>query len=169
MVDVDIKAQSHLWQDALADPAATVSAAAHGACAALGDRGDVAGELCVVLADNAFVQQLNRDYRGKDQPTNVLSFPSPDIHKKVEPSCLGDIVLAFEMIAGEAEQANLPLENHTAHLVVHGVLHLFGYDHVSDEDAAQMESLEAKILSGLGIEDPYTDRPITSGSEVSYG
>ncbi len=169
MVDVDIKEQSELWQSALADPAVTVGDAARSTYASLGDRGDVAGELCIVLADNAFIQQLNRDYRGKDQPTNVLSFPSPEIHQEIEPPHLGDVVLAFETIADEANQANLPLEGHTAHLVVHGILHLLGYDHASAEDAAQMESLEVKILLGLGIEDPYTDRSATSGSGVSCG
>jgi probable rRNA maturation factor len=112
------------------------------------------GELCLVLADDALQRKLNHEFRGRDKPTNVLSFAGA-------PASLGDVVLALETIAGEAEAQGKRLADHVAHLVVHGVLHLMGYDHETDGQARRMERLETEILAGLGIADPY--RPLASG------
>ncbi len=112
-----------------------------------------AGALCVVLADDRLQQQLNRTFRGKDKPTNVLSFEGSSTGP--HPANLGDVVLALETIAGEAKQQGKSLSDHVAHLVVHGVLHLMGYDHEKKGEALRMERLEREILAGLDIADPY--------------
>lgn len=119
-------------------------------------------EVSIVLADNATVQALNRDYRGKDKPTNVLSFALLDDPDELQlyqgtdaPVPLGDIILARETVMAEAEAQDKTIKDHFRHLVVHGVLHLLGYDHVDDDDAAVMEALERKILDSIGIDDPY--------------
>lgn len=111
-----------------------------------------AGELTVLLTGDDRMRALNKKFRGKPRPTNVLSFPS------VVPSgdgYLGDIAIAFGVTAYEAGVAHKSLSNHAAHLVVHGVLHLLGYDHEVARDARTMEALEVAILSRLGIDDPY--------------
>ena len=107
-----------------------------------------AGGVCLVLADDALQRRLNREFRGRDKSTNVLSFDGA-------PAALGDVVLALETIAAEAEAQGKPLADHVAHLVVHGVLHLLGYDHETQGQARSMERLEIEILAGLGIGDPY--------------
>lgn len=108
-------------------------------------------EISVVLAENSFVQNLNRLYRSKDKPTNVLSFPQDDDFS------LGDIVLALETVQDEALAQNKTFENHLTHLVIHGTLHLLGFDHEYDAQAEEMENLEVKILAGMGIDNPYLD------------
>ncbi len=115
-------------------------------------------EVGIVFTDDAHVRALNRTYRGKDKPTNVLSFPAAPVEKGRFGPPLGDIVLAGETVAAEAAREGLALEAHATHLIVHGFLHLLGYDHVRDDDAAIMESLETSILSRLGIADPYSGR-----------
>ena len=110
-------------------------------------------KITVVLADDAFIRTLNRDYRGKDKPTNVLSFPESRIPNPE--SYLGDLVLALETIEREAKEQGKTFRDHTAHLLVHGTLHLLGHDHENDKDAAVMERLEIKILKTLGIGNPY--------------
>lgn len=117
-----------------------------------------ADEMTVLLTDDARMRALNRDYRGKDIPTNVLSFPSiPTPHA---PS-LGDIALGYETLCREAEEEGKALRNHLAHLVVHGTLHLFGYDHLDDEEADTMEGLEIEALARLGLPNPYEFREET--------
>ena len=113
--------------------------------------------LSVVLTDDAEQRRLNRDYRGKDAPTNVLSFSMGDAAPAGGPVMLGDVVLAFETVAREAGEQNKPLADHLRHLVVHGVLHLLGFDHASDGEAELMEAREREILAGLGVPDPYRD------------
>lgn len=116
-------------------------------------------ELSVVLADDPLVQGLNRDYRGKDKPTNVLSFPlSGDDGPLAEPGVpilLGDVVLAWETLTREAAEQGKPLADHLTHLVAHGVLHLLGHDHETDAEAEAMERLEVAVLARLGVPDPY--------------
>ncbi|MDB2682635.1 rRNA maturation RNase YbeY [Alphaproteobacteria bacterium] len=115
-------------------------------------------ELTVTLSDDAAVRILNRDHRGKDKPTNVLSFPAYDPnepHPEGLPVHLGDIVLAYETIEREAEEQSKRFEDHVIHLLVHGLLHLFGHDHEEDGEAEAMESLEIEILERLGIKNPY--------------
>lgn len=106
-------------------------------------------EVSVVLANDAFIQELNKTYRGMDKPTNVLSFPQDEDYH------LGDIVFALETIGREAAEQNKDFENHLTHLTVHGFLHLLGYDHETDDEAEEMESFEIRILDELGIENPY--------------
>lgn len=124
------------------------------------DLGDGPVEISAVLADDDTVQALNRDWRGKDKPTNVLSFAALDDEDAPQvpgaPLLLGDIILAFQTCRDEAAEMGKPLAEHLSHLVVHGVLHLLGYDHEDDEaEAEEMERLETTILAGFGIADPY--------------
>lgn len=121
-------------------------------------------EACIVLADDALVQSLNRSYRGKDAPTNVLSFPFQEPtgsaaagggHPADEMRQLGDVVLAAETVGSEARAQGLTPEHHLQHLVVHGLLHLLGFDHETDAEAEVMEEVEVEILASLGIGDPY--------------
>lgn len=124
----------------------------------------------LLLTSDAEVRDLNREWRGKDAATNVLSFPmltraellalAPD----GPPVLLGDIALAYETCAREADERGISLEHHAAHLIVHGLLHLAGYDHATDEDAAAMEALETKALALMGIADPY-ECGTTAGNE----
>ncbi len=126
----------------------------HWALAALDDD-DTPVELVIRIVDEAESQALNSRYRGKDRPTNVLSFPF-ETPPGIELNHLGDLVICAAVVAREAaEQHKLP-DHHWAHMVVHGVLHLRGYDHQDDVQASVMETLEKKILKGLGIPDPYT-------------
>lgn len=118
----------------------------------------------LLFADDAEVRVLNREWRAKDRPTNVLSFPMLErdallaLAPDGPPELLGDIALALETCAREAQEKRIPLHHHAAHLIVHGLLHLAGHDHeTSPEDAAAMEALEIKALALLGIEDPYGD------------
>ena len=107
-------------------------------------------EIAVVLADDAFVKDLNSQYRGKNKPTNVLSFPaSPQTTE------LGDIVLALETIEKEAKEQEKTFRNHTIHLLTHGFLHLLGYDHMDEKQAGIMEKIEIKALKKLGVSNPY--------------
>lgn len=122
----------------------------------------VAVEISVKLTDDAEVQALNRDYRGKDAPTNVLSFPmvQRDLLETLDlgddgEELLGDIVLARETCAREAEEKGIALADHVAHLIVHGVLHLLGYDHMVEHEAEAMEALETRALAAMGLPDPY--------------
>lgn len=113
-------------------------------------------ELSVVLADDAFVKGLNSQYRGKNKPTNVLSFPSsPDTNHQPPITDLGDIVFAFETIEKEAREQEKTFRDHMAHLIVHGFLHLLGHDHMDEKEAHLMENKEIKILKKLGINNPY--------------
>lgn len=116
-----------------------------------------AASACVALCSAEAVQRLNRDFRQKDQATNVLSFPAPDAASRPGngPEMLGDVVLAAEIVRAEADDAGIAPKHHFQHLVVHGLLHLIGYDHEQDDEAAVMEGLETEILRTLGIADPY--------------
>lgn len=116
----------------------------------------------VMFADDGEVHALNNEWRGKDKPTNVLSFPMlepsdlVDLAPSGPPAMLGDIALAIETCAREAEEKGVSIQNHASHLLVHGLLHLAGYDHeTSDADAEAMEALETKALALIGIADPY--------------
>ena len=111
-------------------------------------------EMTVRIVDEAESHELNLNYRGKDRPTNVLSFPfeCPD---EVELPLLGDLVICRQVVEREAQEQDKPVVAHWAHMVVHGSLHLLGYDHIEDDEAEEMESLEAQIMTGLGFADPY--------------
>ena len=112
-------------------------------------------EVSLVFTDDAHMRALNRRYRGKDSATNVLSFPAAPIDPRHPGPLLGDVVLAFETVAAEAAAGRLALDAHATHLIVHGFLHLLGYDHENDDAAAVMEGLETAILASLGIADPH--------------
>ncbi len=127
----------------------------------------------LLFVDDTEVRELNREWRGKDKPTNVLSFPMLERDELLAlgpdgpPELLGDIALALETCTREAADKGVPLEHHAAHLIIHGLLHLAGHDHVhSDEEAAAMEALEIKALALMGIADPYGDRDPVTGSPI---
>lgn len=138
--------------------AAVKAALADGAAA---PKGTGPWTLTVLLADDAELKALNRDFRGKAKPTNVLSFPAGDAvpARRQEPVNLGDIAIALTVTAGESRKQGKRLADHLAHLTVHGVLHLFGYDHLDDRQADDMEGLERAVLARQGISDPYLLRP----------
>lgn len=116
------------------------------------------GTIALLFTDDETVQRLNRDFRGKDKPTNVLSFPSDeDVMDNDGPIHIGDIALAYETCYREAGEKGVPLKDHAAHLIFHGVLHLFGYDHEDEEEALVMEKMETDLLADMGIADPYAE------------
>jgi probable rRNA maturation factor len=120
------------------------------------------GELAIVLTDDSAIRTLNRDWRSRDAATNVLSFPTPETdHAHGTPRLLGDIVIAYETTEREARAENKPFAHHAAHLAVHGFLHLAGYDHAEDIEAAAMEDLETAILARLDVPNPYVARSAT--------
>jgi len=149
---IALKVEASAWRRAFPGAAACVRRAAHAALDAGGMDSLPAGGICIVLADDRLQRRLNREFRGRDKSTNVLSFDGA-------PGALGDVVLALETIAAEAEAQGKTLAAHVAHLVVHGVLHLMGYDHERPGQARRMERLEIEILAGLGIADPYRLSP----------
>jgi probable rRNA maturation factor len=160
---------SPAWRAALPGAAALARRAARAALAGAAARDGRAvpgpAELSLVLADDRMLHHLNRQYRGVDRPTNVLSFPGgvdpgPAVPpagaaERGMPIMLGDVVLAVETVAAEAAAQGKTMADHFTHLVVHGVLHLLGYDHMTAAEARVMESLEVTVLGGLGVDDPY--------------
>lgn len=148
MIEVEIEADA--WTEALPDAEAVVERAATAAL------GDVAGDLVVLLTNDAAVQVLNLQFRAKDKPTNVLSFPGGDMPAGPgSPVHLGDIVMAYGVCRDEAEAQGKSLANHLTHLVIHGVLHVLGRDHEDDAEAEAMEAEERSLLASLGVADPY--------------
>jgi len=111
-------------------------------------------EVTIRIVDNEESQQLNSDYRGKDKPTNVLSFPF-EVPEGIELNLLGDLIICKQVVEREAQEQQKPLSAHWAHMVIHGTLHLLGYDHIIDEEADEMEALETEIMLKLDFEDPY--------------
>ena len=153
-IEVDVQRASGAWRDvpravAIARKAAKRAAAMGGVPLLNG------AEIAVSLADDAKVREANRGFRGKDSPTNVLSFPGAPAERISRSPFLGDIILAYETVAAEAEVEGKAIGDHLAHLVVHGVLHLIGYDHMTDDEAERMERLETAILATLDVADPY--------------
>jgi probable rRNA maturation factor len=151
---IDIQTQSVLWK---AQPLAeqTVRDAVTAAASALSTAD---GEVSIVLTDDSAMAVLNRDWRGVDMPTNVLSFPA-SAHKGGENSrFLGDIVIAYETLVRECDDEHREFLHHLAHLTVHGFLHLAGYDHETDEEADEMEGLESEIMTLMRMPDPYIAR-----------
>ncbi|WP_198419916.1 rRNA maturation RNase YbeY [Pseudaminobacter salicylatoxidans] len=141
-------AEAHL--EALAHDSVRAVLAETGASATNGT------ELSLVFSDDAHIQVLNAEWRGKDKPTNVLSFPAfPTEPGAPLPPMMGDIILAAETVEREAALEEKPLDNHITHLVIHGLLHLMGYDHETDAEAEEMEGLERRALARLAIPDPY--------------
>ncbi|HVV92453.1 MAG TPA: rRNA maturation RNase YbeY [Hyphomicrobiales bacterium] len=141
----------------IADAAAWAERAAQAALAVAGVRLLPGVELSVVLNDDDAVRALNRDWRGKDSATNVLSFPAAGPDQLAAAPHLGDVVLAGETLLREAAAEGRPPHHHLAHLVVHGTLHLLGHDHEDDAEAERMEALERQALATLGVPDPYAE------------
>ena len=156
MITLDIVAEADGW------PAEAEAAAHRAAAAAIGvaHEGAAHGEVAplaatLLLADDAAIRILNRDWRGQDKPTNVLSFPADGPTPPGEPRHLGDVALALETVAREAAAEGKSLPDHVAHLVVHGILHLLGADHETDGEAEAMEAREVAALARIGVADPY--------------
>jgi probable rRNA maturation factor len=153
---IDIQTQSPLWE---AQPLATRTV--HDAIAtAAAELSTIGGEVCIVLTDDSAIARLNRDWRGIDKPTNVLSFPASGQTGGQEPRLLGDIVIAYQTLERECETENRLFLHHLAHLAIHGFLHLSGYDHETDGQADEMEALESRIMSHLNMPDPYVERDL---------
>jgi probable rRNA maturation factor len=160
-LSIAISVEDPSWSKLAPDAARLLRRAARDALAeakADGWKGSHVGhEISFVLTDDKRMRALNRTYRGKDKPTNVLSFAALDADrpKAGMPWLLGDVILAAGVIAREAKAQRKKLDHHLSHLAVHGVLHLLGYDHEEDEEAEAMEALEIAALAGMGIANPY--------------
>ena len=162
--DIEVAIPAAAWLDVCPDTEAIVCAAGRLAfLAGWAERRSSVPSRAVIgirLTDDAEQRQLNRAYRGKDAPTNVLSFALGAADDPVPPGSpilLGDVVLAFETVRREAEEQGRPLAYHLRHLVVHGVLHLLGFDHERESEAVVMEAREVEILARMGVPDPYRD------------
>ena len=149
---IDIATQHDAWNEHFSDLESVIKRAVFQILSTL--ESPELGELSIALVNDADIQALNRDYRGKDKPTNVLSFPAANTLNGPAP-LLGDIVLAFETVMREAAERSITLEAHLSHLIIHGFLHLQGYEHETDDEAAEMEALEIAALAALQIDNPY--------------
>lgn len=156
-LNIDVSIADDTWTAALGDADKICRIAAQAAFEAVAMADLDNAEVSILLTDDAQVQALNRDYRKKDRPTNVLSFANLDEAGACEPGhvMLGDIVIALGVVLSEAKNEGKTLADHLTHLVIHGMLHLLGHDHENDGEAEEMESLEIKTLAGLGVADPY--------------
>lgn len=155
MIDIDTLVETDGWpEEAVLSGLASVAIAAVWDELASGNQPN--SELSLVFTDDAAIRELNNDWRDKDKPTNVLSFPAFPIRPGQAPGpMLGDIVIARETVVREAEDEQKSFDHHLTHLIVHGFLHLLGYDHETEVEAEEMEQLERKILARLAIPDPY--------------
>lgn len=171
MLRIETEVEAPAWNDAGLAWDQLAAGAVHAAVqatpyAALDKVPDTVTEVSLRFVDDETIQELNRDYRGKDKATNVLSFPMMDPDELDGPfipgieQLLGDIVIAYETTQAEAQEQDKLLAAHVTHLIVHGTLHLLGYDHEDDTDAEAMEALERSILATLGLPDPYANGPI---------
>lgn len=157
--EAEIVTQNTIWTKSVSDLDGLVSRI----CADIFTRIHMKpGAVTVVFSDDDTVQDLNATYRNQNKPTNVLSFATLDatetfVDAPDDTLNYGDVILAFETVQREADEQSKPFHDHAAHLVAHGLLHLLGYDHITEEEAVEMESLEREILDSLGIKDPYLD------------
>ena len=147
MIDLDLRVEAPAWPDLISDLQAVCDRALHAGAALT----EAQGEVSLLLTDDAEIQVLNRDWRGKDKPTDVLSFPAAEMDRPF----LGDIAIALETTRSDAATKNIELAQHLSHLLIHGFLHLLGHDHKDDTEAAEMEALEIAALASLGWPDPY--------------
>ncbi len=163
LVALDVAADTPLWDafpQAQAVAARAVAVAAERAGVTLLD----GVEASLLLTSDARMRDLNRQWRAKDKPTNVLSFPAVGADKLASTPFLGDIAIAYETLEREAGEEGKPLSAHYTHLVVHGFLHLLGHDHVAAAEAERMEGVEIAVLAALGIADPYRDGSLDDAS-----
>lgn len=159
IAELDVVEESARWREAGLDPEALAAAGVAAACAEVGV--DPGRPAAIVFADDALLQSLNARHRGKDKPTNVLAFPAPKLPgmaAQADAQPLGDVILAFETVAEEAETFGISLKARSLHMVIHGYLHLLGYDHETEDEAELMESMERRSLARLQIADPYEAR-----------
>lgn len=166
LLDIDIIVRDSRWEGSVENIADVCKESACAAFAA-GVSRPLSAEAALVLADDEFIAVLNKQYRNRDGATNVLSFaatdsddPSMDLGQPIQdsaPVMLGDIIVAHETTVREAVEAGISVEHHLRHLVVHGMLHLLGYDHMTDDEAAEMEPLETQILGAMNVADPYDE------------
>lgn len=169
---IDIAVEADAWRSAL-DQLETLTEQALNAALRDCPAPDAGIEVSLLLTDDGHIQTLNRDFRAKDTPTNVLSFPAQDPEDlgtfmegglttwpEGMPLVLGDIALAYGVVSREAEELGKPLQDHFCHMLVHGMLHLLGYDHEEAEDADEMEALEIQVLATLDVPNPYHDAPV---------
>ncbi len=170
MPNFDVQVVSEAWKNEDDDPLGDPLSMTRRIVGAINLKlnGALAGrELSLRFADDSEVQALNLQFREQDKATNVLSFPATPVPGQDE-APLGDIILAHETVAIEALEQNKTFTNHSQHLILHGILHLLGYDHDTDEKAAQMETLEREVLASLDIDDPYKEVSGTQGSEAAH-
>jgi probable rRNA maturation factor len=151
----DIRSEDGRWRAVLGGVEPLCEKALLAASAETG----VGGEVCVLFTNDAEMRSLNARWRNIDKATDVLSFPADGPEIPNAPKLLGDIALGYETALHDSETMKRPFEAHVSHLLIHGFLHLLGYDHITSEDATVMEPLEAKILAGLGWPDPYATGP----------
>lgn len=148
MIELDLRIADPAWSQAISD----LDTLCHAALNAGAKQVSASGEVGVLLTSDQEIQTLNRDWRSKDKPTDVLSFPAD----KVDRPFLGDIAVAMGVAQSDAQARDLTLPQHLSHLLIHGVLHLLGHDHIDDTEAAEMEGLEIAALASLGWPDPYS-------------
>ncbi|MEE7492535.1 rRNA maturation RNase YbeY [Methylobacterium oryzae CBMB20] len=155
--EIDLAVEDARWETAVPDLEALVTRAVEAGLSVAPEKPGGPVEVSVLLTDDAAVRELNRTWRGKDKPTNVLSFPAaPQPRHAGIATPLGDVVLAYETLVRESAEQSKPLQNHLAHLLVHGTLHCLGQDHeIGEAEADAMEALEVAALATLGIPDPY--------------
>jgi probable rRNA maturation factor len=154
---ISVRMQARRWREAgdLASLRARIGEAVAAALALAPVRPMPGAELSLLLTDDRRIRVINRDWRGFDKPTNVLSFPAAPVERVADSPVLGDVVIAYETVAREAEAEGKRFADHVSHLVIHGLLHLLGEDHETEEEAQRMEALETAALARLGIADPY--------------
>ena len=160
-INVEINCDSQLWNGFVESAESIINDSAKRVFDKVGFAGNIDYvEISILLTDNESMRILNNDYRGKDKPTNVLSFPAElltsgsyaEIPNEV---ILGDLAFAHEVIDNESKEQEKSFKSHFVHLAVHGILHLLGYDHIEDDEAEKMESIEIEVLSQLGVPNPY--------------
>jgi probable rRNA maturation factor len=161
----DISVECELWSK-LADLDALVEHALQAARLEAGKTLFNGAEVSLLFCDDGRIQELNRDWRGLDKPTNVLSFPAAPADRLASAPLLGDIAIAFETVTKEARDEDKTLFDHTSHMIVHGFLHLLGYDHENEKEAEEMEDLERRALARLGIADPYAASELVNGKKA---
>ncbi|MEL6861492.1 MAG: rRNA maturation RNase YbeY [Pseudomonadota bacterium] len=147
MIELDLRIAAEAWSSAIPNLTETCQRALDAAATQMATDGEVS----LLLTDDDEIQALNRDWRDKDKPTDVLSFPSTEMDRPF----LGDIAVSLGVTRGDAETKQIALDQHLSHLIIHGLLHLLGHDHNDDTEAAEMERLEIAALASLGWPDPY--------------